>query len=59
MNISDHNTRSVSDRCNIVNDRDLIEAALKKQVYHEKQNALVGSDQKRGEVIPFKQAQNE
>jgi hypothetical protein len=47
----------VFDRYNIVSDRDLQEAARKKQAYHEKQN--VQEQEKRGEVIPFKQAQNE
>ena len=59
MNISGHKTRSVFDRYNIVSDQDLREAARKKQAYHEKQNVSVESDQKRGEVIPFKQAQND
>jgi integrase len=57
MSISGHKTRSVFDRYNIVSDRDLQEAARKKQAYHEKQN--VQEQEKRGEVIPFKQAQNE
>ena len=37
---------------------DLKEAALKKQAYFEKQN-LEPIDSKRGEVIHFRQAQNE
>lgn len=59
MRISGHRTRSVFDRYNIVSDQDLKEAALKKQAYHEKQSIVIESDQKRGDVIPFAQAQNE
>ncbi len=51
--------RGVFDRYNIVSDQDLREAALKKQAYHDKQDTVIETDQKRGEVIPFKQAQNE
>ena len=58
MVISGHKSRSVFERYNIVNDQDLREAARKKQAYHEKQNVMVGDmDPRRGEVIPFRQAQ--
>jgi len=56
MEISGHKTRSVFDRYNIVSDQDLREAAKKKQLYHDKQDSTV-VDNKRGEVIPFQQAQ--
>ena len=56
MEISGHKTRSVFDRYNIVSDQDLREAANRKQAYHEKQDSTV-EIKKRGEVIPFQQAQ--
>jgi len=60
MSISGHKTRNVFDRYNIVSDQDLKEAAKKKQAYHEKLNAVVEPLQNsRGEIIPFKKAQNE
>lgn len=50
MTISGHKTRSVFDRYNIVSDQDLIEAAAKKQTYHDKHSKV---------VIPLKRAHNE
>jgi len=50
----------VFDRHNIVSDRDLKEAAQKKQAYFEKQDSMSEPIyQKRGKVIQLKQAQNE
>jgi integrase len=58
MKISGHKTRNVFDRYDIASDQDLREAAQKKQAYFERQEtALV--EPGRGEVIEFRQAQNE
>jgi integrase len=59
MRISGHKTRAVFDRYNIVSDQDLKEAIAKKQAYHAKQDVTEAVDTNRGEVIQFKQAQNE
>jgi hypothetical protein len=57
MRISGHKTRSAFDRYNIVSEQDLREAARKTQAYHAGQGEAV--IQKRGEVVPLKEAQNE
>ena len=59
MMVSGHKTRSVFERYNIVSDQDLKEAAKKMQAYHEKLNSAIEIEEnKRGEVIQFKEAQS-
>jgi integrase len=59
MMVSGHKTRSVFERYNIVSDQDLKEAARKIQTYHEKSTGVIGiQENKRGEVVQFKEAQN-
>jgi hypothetical protein len=58
MQISGHKTRNVFDRYDIANDQDLREAAQKKQAYFERQETT-WVEPGRGEVIEFRQAQNE
>ncbi len=60
MRISGHKTRSVFDRYNIVSGQDLKEAAIRKAEYTERLNSTGQKfESKKGEVVPFKQAQNE
>ena len=57
MKISGHETRSVFDRYNIVNDRDLIEAARKHQIYLRTKANTSKTSSERGVIIPLQHAQ--
>jgi hypothetical protein len=59
MKVSGHKTRSVFDRCNIVSDEDLREAARKHLVYLNRQDASPTEGMEKGHLIPLRPAQNE
>jgi integrase len=57
MKISGHKTRSVFDRYNIVNDRDLMEAAKKHQIYLKTKADASETSSGRGVIIPLQHTQ--
>ena len=58
MQRAGHKTRTVFERYNIVSDIDLREAARKEQVYYERCiEGVSREDVRRGDVLPFKEAQ--